>query len=102
MFWASLSKSSRNLAWGNTGPEAKGTMTYRHISRIKLALLLMRGELDPYVGPWELETLADLARDSGNDQVRVTTIPAAKHDCMENSEGMVKEIIVLFSQYSVG
>jgi alpha-beta hydrolase superfamily lysophospholipase len=88
--------------WFMAGPEAQGTMTYRHIRRIKLPLLLMRGEHDPLVEPWEPETLAKLARESGNGEVRVSTIAQAKHDCMENSEEMLKEIFAMFSQYSVG
>jgi pimeloyl-ACP methyl ester carboxylesterase len=87
--------------WFMAGPEAQGTMTYRHIGRIKLPLLLLRGEQDPLVEPQEPEALANLARESGNSEVKVSTIPAAKHDCMENSEAMLKEIMALFSQYSV-
>jgi alpha-beta hydrolase superfamily lysophospholipase len=75
-------------------------MTYKHIGRIKLPLLLMRGEHDPLIEPWEPEALAKLVRESGNPGVRVRQIPEAGHDCMENSEEMVKEIIDMFSQYS--
>ena len=87
--------------WFMISPEAQGTMTYRHISRIKLPLLIMRGELDPLVEPWEPEALANLAREAGNAEVGVSQIPHAKHDCMENSEEMLKVIMDMFSQYSV-
>jgi pimeloyl-ACP methyl ester carboxylesterase len=87
--------------WFMAGPEAHGAMTNKHISRIKLPLLFMRGERDPLVEPWEPEALANLAREAGNVGVRVCTIPGSKHDCMENTEGMLREIIEIFSQYSV-
>jgi alpha-beta hydrolase superfamily lysophospholipase len=83
------------------GPKADRAMTYKHISKIKIPTLLIRGEHDPLTEPWEAETLANLAREAGNVDVRVSQIPEAKHDCMENSEEMLREIIKMFSQYSV-
>jgi pimeloyl-ACP methyl ester carboxylesterase len=87
--------------WFMVGPEAHGAMTHKHISKIKIPILLIRGENDPLSEPWEPEALANLARAAGNADVRVRQIPGAKHDCMENSEGMLKEIIEMFSQYSL-
>lgn len=88
--------------WYMAGPEAQGTMTYKHISRIKLPMLFVRGEHDSLVEPWEPEALADLAREVGNAGVMVRQIPEAGHDCMENSEAMLREIVDMFSQYSKG
>jgi pimeloyl-ACP methyl ester carboxylesterase len=87
--------------WFMIGPEAHGAMIYKHIGKIKIPILLIRGEQDPLVEPWEPDALADLARKAGNAHVRVRQIPGAQHDCMENSEAMLREIIVMFSQYSV-
>jgi pimeloyl-ACP methyl ester carboxylesterase len=87
--------------WFMAGPEAHGAMIYKHIGKIKIPILLIRGEQDPLVEPWEPDALADLARKAGNAHVRVRQIPGAQHDCMENSEAMLREIIVMFSQYSV-
>jgi pimeloyl-ACP methyl ester carboxylesterase len=86
--------------WFMVGPEAHAAMIYKHIGRIKLPLLLIRGEHDPLIEPWEPEALANLAREAGNTAVRVRQIPGAQHDCMENSEAMLKEIVDMFSQYS--
>lgn len=86
--------------WFMVGPEAHGAMIYKHIGRIKLPILLIRGEHDPLTEPWEPVALANLAREAGNIAVRVRQIPGAKHDCMENSEVMLREIIAMFSQYS--
>ena len=86
--------------WFMSGPEAHSAMIYKHIGQIKVPILLIRGEHDPLTEPWEPEALANLAREAGNTAVRVRQIPGAHHDCMENSEAMLKEIIAMLSQYS--
>ena len=86
--------------WFMVGPEAHSAMVYKHIGKIKVPILLIRGEHDPLVEPWEPEALANLAREAGNTAVSVKQIPGAHHDCMENSEAMLKEIIAMFSQYA--
>jgi len=86
--------------WFMSGPEAHGAMIYKHIGRIKVPILFIRGEHDPLTEPWEPAALAHLAREAGNTAVRVRQIPGAQHDCMENSEVMLKEIVAMFSQYS--
>lgn len=86
--------------WFMAGPEARATMTYKHIDKINLPILLIRGENDPLVENWEQEALAQVARKSGNQKVRVRQIPDAGHDCMENSDEMIKEIIHMFSTWS--
>lgn len=88
--------------WFMAGPEAYGTMTYKHINKIMLPILIMRGESDFLVEAWEPEALSHLARESGNTNFRVRQIPVARHDCMENCDEMLKEIIDMFSTYSRG
>jgi alpha-beta hydrolase superfamily lysophospholipase len=86
--------------WFMVGPEAQATMTYQHIDKINLPILLIRGENDPIVEDWEPEALGRVARESGNQNVRVKQIPDAGHDCMENSDEMLKEIIRMLSTWS--
>ena len=83
--------------WFLCGPEAYGTMTHRHIGKIALPMVIMRGDADPLVESWVPEALGAIARDAGNGKVRVVTIPGAHHDCMENPEAMVDEIVRLVS-----
>jgi len=83
--------------WFLCGPEAYGTMTYRHIGKITLPMVIMRGDADPLVESWVPEALGAIIRDAGNERVRVVTIPGARHDCMENPEAMVDEIVRLVS-----
>jgi alpha-beta hydrolase superfamily lysophospholipase len=78
--------------WHMVGPEAVAAMAHRHIGRIGLPMLMMRGERDALVEAWEPEALARVAREAGNARVRVTAIPAAGHDCMENADRMLQEI----------
>jgi pimeloyl-ACP methyl ester carboxylesterase len=78
--------------WHMIGPEAGAAMVYRHIGRIGLPILMMRGEHDQLVEAWEPEVLAGLAREAGNARVRVAAIPGAGHDCMEDADRMLQEI----------
>jgi pimeloyl-ACP methyl ester carboxylesterase len=63
--------------WFLCGPEAFGPMAYRHIAKINLPMVLMRGEADPLVAEWVAEALATLVREAGNRNVIVVRIPAA-------------------------
>jgi len=83
--------------WFVCGPEAFGTMTYRHIAKIDLPMVLMRGDSDPLVAEWVPEALTTIAREAGNRNVSVVRIPTAHHDCMENSEAMLDAIERLVS-----
>jgi alpha-beta hydrolase superfamily lysophospholipase len=85
--------------WFMQGPEAHAAMSYRHIDKIQLPMLIMRGENDPLVESWEPPKLAEIARKAGNEAVRVVQIPGAKHDCMENSEAMLEEIVRMFQEH---
>jgi alpha-beta hydrolase superfamily lysophospholipase len=82
------------------GPEAHAATTYKQIDRISLPILMIRGENDPIVENWETEALALIARKSGNQNVRVKQIPGAGHDCMQNSDEMLKEIIHMLTTWS--
>ena len=86
--------------WFMAGPEAHAAMVCKQIDRITLPMLMIRGENDPLVEDWEAEALARIARKSGNQNVRVKQIPGAGHDCMENSDEMLKEIIHMFTTWS--
>ncbi len=86
--------------WFMTGPEAYGTMTYRHIGKIKLPILIIRGEKDWITEPWEAEALGRIAREAGNKNVRVRLLPKARHDCMENPDAMLKEIADILTTHS--
>jgi len=83
--------------WFMCGPEAYGAMSYRHIGKIALPIVFMRGELDPLVESWVPNALGAITREAGNDHVRVVEIPRAGHDCMDNPEPMLDEIVRLVS-----
>ena len=86
--------------WFMAGPEAHAAMTYKQIDKISLPILMIRGENDPLVEDWEAEELAQIARKSGNQNVRVRQIPDARHDCMENSDEMLRQIIHMLTTWS--
>jgi alpha-beta hydrolase superfamily lysophospholipase len=86
--------------WFIAGPEAHGTMTYKHMDKIHLPMLMIRGENDHVVEEWEPEALAQVVRKSGNRNVRVRQIPDAGHDCMENADEMLKEIVHMLTTWS--
>jgi len=86
--------------WFMDGPEAHAAMTYKHIGKINLPILMIRGENDHIAEDWEAEALAVIARKEGNQNVRVKQIPDAGHDCMQNPDKMLKEIMHMFSRWS--
>jgi predicted esterase len=61
---------------------------------------MIRGENDWIVEDWEAEALARIARESGNQNVWVKQIPVAGHDCMQNPDEMLKEIIQMLTTWS--
>ena len=81
-----------------SGPEARRAMVHEHIDKIKIPILLVRGEADFLTESWEPEALAEIVRKAGNRKVRVKQIPSARHDCME---AMVSEITKMFLEHSV-
>ena len=79
--------------WFMMGPEAHGAMAHKHIPKIKIPILFLRGENDYIVDQLEVDELVKLGIDSGNKNIRSTVVPEARHDCMENAEVMVSEIV---------
>lgn len=86
--------------WFLMGPEAWNAMTYRHIGKVSVPMLLLRGEHDPLVEAWESKALAQIVQEAGGASIRIRQIPGAGHDCMENSEEMLKEIVEMMSARS--
>lgn len=81
--------------WHMMGPEAYAAMAHKQIGKVKIPVLLIRGENDPLIEPWEGEALKCIAYEAGNAQVKVKTITQAGHDCMDNPEAMVSEIVTM-------
>lgn len=77
------------------GPEAYSAMAYKQISRVPLPMLLLRGEHDPLIEAWEAEALQRIAHEAENTFVSIKEIPRAGHDCMENPDAMLQEILNL-------
>jgi len=86
--------------WHLAGPEAFAAMNHRHIGRVGLPMLMMRGEHDTLVEPWEPHALAREARQAGNAHVHVVEIGGAGHDCMENADRMLRELGVWLEAYT--
>lgn len=83
--------------WFMLGPEAHNAMSHRQIAKVQVPMLLMRGEHDELVEEWEPEALAKIARDAGKVSVRVRQIRGAGHDCMENADEMLGELVGMMS-----
>lgn len=86
--------------WFMGGPEAEAAMNHKNIGLVKSPILFLRGEHDFLVEDWEADKLAEIARAAGNKDVRVALIPGAKHDCMENPEAMIREVMELIDHHS--
>ena len=84
--------------WFMIGPEAHQAMTHRHIATVTVPVLLLRGAHDELVESWEPEALARIVHAAGRANIRVRQIPGAGHDCMENPEAMVQEIVQMMSE----
>lgn len=79
--------------WFMCGPQAHAAITHRHIGKIALPMLLLRGDSDPLIPNWAPDALGTIAREAGNEKVRVVSVAGARHDCMENPEAMVDEVV---------
>lgn len=86
--------------WFMIGPEAYNAMTHKHIAKVNLPMLLLRGEHDPIVEEWEPQALAQIVQEASRAKVRISQIPGAGHDCMENSEEMLRAIVQMMSSDS--
>ncbi|MGI9534728.1 MAG: alpha/beta hydrolase family protein [Thermodesulfobacteriota bacterium] len=78
--------------WFMRSPEAEFAKTSNYISSVKIPVLFIHGEDDNIVDPWEPKELKKILNESGNNNISLTYIPDAKHDCMENPEGTVGAI----------
>jgi pimeloyl-ACP methyl ester carboxylesterase len=83
--------------WFMCGPGGHAAITHQQIGKIALPILFMRGESDPLIPAWVPGALGAIAQEAGNENVRVVSIANARHDCMENPEAMVDEIVRLVS-----
>jgi len=83
--------------WFMCGPEAYGALSHRCIGKIHLPTVIMRGETDPHVDSWVPKASGAIAREMGNQRVRIVQIPGEGHDGIENPETMLDEIIRLVS-----
>jgi alpha-beta hydrolase superfamily lysophospholipase len=83
--------------WHMIGPEALNAMNHRHIGKIQVPMLLLRGEHDPLVEGWETEALARIVQEAGRADVSIRQISGAGHDCMDNPEEMLNEIVRMMS-----
>lgn len=62
--------------WALAGPEADGPRTHKHISQIRVPMLLIHGSQDSIVQASEFEDLARIARESGNSDVTAIELDA--------------------------
>jgi pimeloyl-ACP methyl ester carboxylesterase len=87
--------------WFMMGPHAYGAMAHKHIPKIKTPILFIRGENDFIVDQWEVDELVKIGKEAGNKNIRLRVVPNARHDCMENPDVMLEEIIEMMNSYSV-
>ncbi len=87
--------------WFMAGPQADSAIVHKHIDKIKIPILFLRGEYDPDVAPEEPDKLAEIVKETGNKHVKVSQLSNAKHDCMANPKQMIGEIVDMFKKFSV-
>lgn len=86
--------------WFMAGPEANSAKAYRHIDKIKIPILLLRGEDDTDIAEEEPYKLAKIAKEAGNKHVRVRQLQGVRHDCMDNPVVMLQEIGDMLRKFS--
>jgi alpha-beta hydrolase superfamily lysophospholipase len=79
--------------WFMRSPEAYNAKTNEIISGVKVPVLFIHGDEDYIVSAEEPESLVEILNKSGNDDVQLTFIPKARHDCMENPEYTIDVLI---------
>jgi pimeloyl-ACP methyl ester carboxylesterase len=62
--------------WYLAGPEAEAAKCFKHISKIKLPLLLIQGQEDDELGPDEANKLMQVALEAGNKDVTAVYLEA--------------------------
>lgn len=87
--------------WFMMGPHAYGAMGNRHVPKIETPILFLRGENDFVVDQWEADELVKIGKEAGNKNIRLRVVPSARHDCMENAEVMLEEVVGMMNTYSV-
>jgi pimeloyl-ACP methyl ester carboxylesterase len=75
--------------WHSRGPEAFDAMSVRHVAGVPAPILLVEGDADEVVLPGEAATLAERAREGGNPDVSVATVPGAGHSFAGHEEAVV-------------
>ena len=86
--------------WFMMGPHAYGAMAHKQIPKIEVPILFLRGENDFVVDQWEVDELVKIGEEAGNKNIRLRVVPNARHDCMENPEVMLEEIVKMMNSYS--
>ena len=85
--------------WFMRSPEAYNAKSNGIIASVKIPVLFIHGDNDYVVGAKEPESLVDILNSSGNQDVQLTFIPDAKHDCMENPTATVDTLIKWLSNF---
>lgn len=85
--------------WFMRGPEAYNAKTNEIISGVKLPVLFIHGNEDYIVGHEEPESLVEILNKAGNQNVQLSFIPKAKHDCMENPEVTIDVLVDWLSKF---
>jgi pimeloyl-ACP methyl ester carboxylesterase len=73
--------------WYLAGPEAEAAKCFKHISKIRIPILLIQGREDDELGPNEAEGLAQIAQKAGN-----TDVTALYLDANHNFDGREEEL----------
>jgi len=85
--------------WFMRSPEAYNAKTNEIIAGVKIPILFIHGDNDYVVGAKEPESLVDILNSSGDQDVQLTFVPDAKHDCMENPTATVDTLIKWLSNF---
>ncbi|MFC1570654.1 alpha/beta hydrolase family protein [Candidatus Omnitrophota bacterium] len=86
--------------WFMAGPEADSVVAHKHVDKIKIPILFLRGENDPDIVEEEPYKLAEIAQKGGNKHVKVSQLQDADHDCMKNPDQMMQEIVDMLVKFS--
>ncbi|GJM17071.1 MAG: hypothetical protein DHS20C13_23980 [Thermodesulfobacteriota bacterium] len=85
--------------WFMRSPEAYNAKTNEIIDGVKIPVLFIHGDQDYIVGHEEPESLVEILKEAGNQDVELKFIPKARHDCMENPAVTVDTLIKWLSKF---
>jgi len=85
--------------WFMRSPEAVNAITKEIISGVTIPVLFIHGEEDYVVGAEEPKQLVSLLNEAGNDNIQLSFIPSARHDCMENPSVTVDTLVKWISNF---